>query len=211
MTGMNAQRPGSASTVDAGRPRPDAAALLARLEVLEDGRDRDVDDVFADAVEIEHAAGAIGDQVLQLRARLLQADMLERKGETRQGARTFWDIHGWAVANECRTLLARTHLLLARTHANLGDMAACLDHSVSALRHPRLPLTLRDVSVGGLSAISPAPVTVGERLSVVLPRQEGAGSASAGGWDARGRVLRCEPAALGFRIAVQFDALPLAA
>src|SRR3954464_10721158 len=68
-----------------------------------------------------------------------------------------------------------------------------LDHSVHALRHPRLPLTLRDVSVGGLSAISPAPVAVGERLSVALPPQDGA----AGGWDARGRVLRCEPAALG--------------
>ena len=81
-----------------------------------------------------------------------------------------------------------------------------LDHSIPALQLPRLPLTLRDVSVGGLSAISPAPVAVGERLSVALPRQEGAG-----GWDARGRVLRCEPAALGYRIAVQFDAVPLAA
>jgi hypothetical protein len=81
-----------------------------------------------------------------------------------------------------------------------------LDHSVAALRHPRVPLTLRDVSVGGLSAISPAPVDVGERLAVALPPQ-----GSQGGWDARGRVLRCEPAALGFRIAVQFDALPLAA
>lgn len=81
-----------------------------------------------------------------------------------------------------------------------------LDHSIPALRLPRLPLTLRDVSVGGLSAISPAPVAVGERLSVALPANDGAG-----GWDARGRVLRCEPAALGFRIAVQFDAVPLAA
>src|SRR5207237_10700228 len=44
-----------------------------------------------------------------------------------------------------------------------------LDHSLAALRHPRLGLTLRDVSVGGLSAISPAPMHVGERLAVALP------------------------------------------
>jgi diguanylate cyclase (GGDEF)-like protein len=135
MAGVSTQRPASALTVDAGRPRPTPAALLARLEVFEDGRMRDVEEVLAAAVEIEHAAEAVGDPVIELRARLLQADMLERKGETRQGVRTLWDIHAWAVTNDCRPLLARTHLLLARTHSNLGDMAACLDHSVSAVEY----------------------------------------------------------------------------
>jgi hypothetical protein len=30
------------------------------------------------------------------------------------------------------------------------------------------------------------------------------------GWDAVGRVLRCDPSGLGYRVAVEFDPLPAA-
>ncbi|HZZ44357.1 MAG TPA: PilZ domain-containing protein [Tepidisphaeraceae bacterium] len=79
------------------------------------------------------------------------------------------------------------------------------DHTVTARRQPHLSLSLRDLSVGGLSAITDVPVAPGEGLAVFFPPQ---GIRS--GWDAYGRVLRCDPAPLGYRIAVEFDSLPAA-
>ena len=80
------------------------------------------------------------------------------------------------------------------------------DHTVPALQRPHLTLTLRDLSLGGLSAISDTPVAPGERLAVYFPPQ-----GTRGGWDAAGRVLRCSPSGMGYRVAVEFDALPAAA
>ena len=87
-----------------------------------------------------------------------------------------------------------------------------IDHSLDALRQPGLSLALRDVSLGGLSAISPTPLTRGERLTVTLPSQgPSLAGAARSGWDAVGRVLRCEASGLGYRIAVEFDSVPTAA
>ena len=83
-----------------------------------------------------------------------------------------------------------------------------LDHSLPALRQPHLTLALRDVSVGGLSAISPMPLQRGERVSVSFPHSFETGTPA---WDAAGRVIRCDVSGLGYRIAVEFDALPAAA
>lgn len=80
-----------------------------------------------------------------------------------------------------------------------------VDHTLPALRDPRVGLSLRDLSVGGLSALATLPLEPGERLNVFFPPQ-GANR----GWDATGRVLRCEPSAMGYRVAVEFDPLPAA-
>lgn len=80
-----------------------------------------------------------------------------------------------------------------------------VDHTLSARRQPRVTLALRDLSLGGMSAISPLPLEQGERLAVHFPRL-----GSMAGWDAIGRVLRCVPSALGYRVAVEFDPLPAA-
>ena len=45
----------------------------------------------------------------------------------------------------------------------------------------------------------------GERLNVIFPPQ-----AYRGGWDAYGRVIRCDPSSIGYRVAVAFDPLPAA-
>lgn len=81
-----------------------------------------------------------------------------------------------------------------------------IDHSIPALQQPQLTLALRDLSLGGLSAISDTPLQSGERLTVFFPPQNGRG-----GWDALGRVLRCAPSAMGYRVAVEFDPMPAAA
>src|SRR5688500_2871828 len=75
--------------------------------------------------------------------------------------------------------------------------------SLPALRQPPLARALRDLSVGGLSAISTSPLMKGERLSVSFPAQSAAGQLHAG-WDAVGRVIRCEPSVWGYRVAVEF-------
>jgi PilZ domain len=80
-----------------------------------------------------------------------------------------------------------------------------LDHSIEARQMPRLSLMLRDLSIGGLSAICDRPLSAGEHLAVSFPRQ-GIGH----GWDAFGRVIRCDPSGMGFRVAVEFDPLPAA-
>ena len=80
------------------------------------------------------------------------------------------------------------------------------DHSIAARREPHLTLALRDLSLGGMSAISSLPLAHGERLQVHFPR-----IGTIGGWNATGYVLRCSPSALGYRIAVEFDPIPAAA
>ncbi|HEX4792169.1 MAG TPA: PilZ domain-containing protein [Humisphaera sp.] len=80
-----------------------------------------------------------------------------------------------------------------------------MDHTVQARQEPRLTLYLRDLSLGGLSAMSPTPLSRGERLAVFFPQSNGHG-----GWDAMARVIRCEQSSLGYRIAMEFDPLPAA-
>ncbi len=79
------------------------------------------------------------------------------------------------------------------------------DHSLQARQEPRISLVLRDLSLGGLSAISDHPVSAGEHLTVIFPPL-----GAQRGWDAFGRVLRCDPSGLGYRVAVEFDPLPAA-
>jgi hypothetical protein len=81
-----------------------------------------------------------------------------------------------------------------------------LDHSLPARQQPHLSLSLRDLSLGGLSAISESPIEQGERVAVFFPPQ-----GTNRGWDAYGRVLRCDPAHFGYRVAVEFDPIPAAA
>jgi|GEM_PF-3516177 len=80
-----------------------------------------------------------------------------------------------------------------------------IDHDVTALRSPHLSLAIRDVSFGGLSAITQVPLLQGERVSVFFPPQ-----GINRGWDAYGKVVRCEPSSFGYRVAMAFDPLPAA-
>ncbi len=80
-----------------------------------------------------------------------------------------------------------------------------LDHTIEARQEPRMQLILRDLSLGGLSAICDRPLGKGEHLTVSFPRKGAYGS-----WDAFGRVLRCDHTGFGYSVAVEFDPLPAA-
>jgi hypothetical protein len=81
-----------------------------------------------------------------------------------------------------------------------------VDHSIEAQRHPRVSLSLRDMSDGGLSALADLPLMVGERLHVSFPPR-----GIRRGWNVPGRVLRCRPSGAGYRVAIEFDTVPSAA
>ena len=81
-----------------------------------------------------------------------------------------------------------------------------LDHSIPARQQPQVSLALRDFSLGGLSALSEQPLASGERVAVFFPPQ-----GVKRGWDAYGRVIRCDPGNFGYQIAVEFDPIPAAA
>ena len=81
-----------------------------------------------------------------------------------------------------------------------------LDHSIPARQQPHVSLSLRDLSLGGLSAISDQQLGCGERVAVFFPPE-----GTRRGWDAYGRIIRCFPATFGFQVAVEFDPLPAAA
>ena len=67
---------------------------------------------------------------------------------------------------------------------------------------PPSDVALRDLSVGGLSAISDTPLQAGERVTVFFPPQ-----GLLRGWDAYGRIVRCDSSTFGYRVAVEFDSL----
>jgi hypothetical protein len=80
-----------------------------------------------------------------------------------------------------------------------------LDHTIAACQIPHVSLALRDLSVGGMSAISDTPMQAGERVTVFFPPM-----GPMRGWDAYGRVVRCDQSTFGYRVAVEFDILPAA-
>lgn len=81
-----------------------------------------------------------------------------------------------------------------------------LDHSLPALRQPRLTLDVRDVSLNGVSALCDVPLMRGEHLGIRFSPETGLP-----GWGTVGRVVRCEPSGLGgYRVALEFDPLPAA-
>src|SRR3954454_23513806 len=95
--------------------------------------------------------------------------------------------------------------MFTRTESRGSAHVRRLDHSLPALRVPRLDLSLRDISIGGCAANTETPLLRGERVAISFP-SKGFG----GGWDAVGRVIRCEPSSFGYRVAVEFESLPAA-
>ena len=89
-----------------------------------------------------------------------------------------------------------------RKDVNYSASGRRMDNTIEARQEPQLTLHLRDLSLGGLSAISPTPLAEGETLVVVFPRE-----GTLGGWDAMGRVVRCDPSSLGYRVAMEFEPL----
>ncbi len=95
--------------------------------------------------------------------------------------------------------------MFERKESRSSAQARRLDHTIAARRQPTLTFALRDLSLGGCSALTDIPLEKGEHLSVSIPPQ-GFGQP----WNAFARVVRCQPSPTGYRVAVEFDPLPAA-
>lgn len=81
-----------------------------------------------------------------------------------------------------------------RYAVRLRAEARRLDDTELAKRHPRVGLTLQNLSDGGLAAITRCAVQVGERLAIQIDQSR-----------VVGRVVRCMEDALGYRVAMRFE------
>jgi two-component system, cell cycle response regulator len=125
-------------------PATTASRLAAELDVVETLTFFDPDAAFGPATRIDQAAGRLGIVELQFRAQLIHADVQIRKGQTAAGGRSVREINRWAIENDNRHLLARSHRLLSLFFSYVGDHAASLEHAVRALE------LLDDASPGAL-------------------------------------------------------------
>ena len=110
--------------------RIDTDMLSAALLTIEDERAWDARAELDRALRIEDAAHAAGDPMLVHRARLCQANMRLRSGDIASASEQIWQVHEWAVANDARVLMARTHLIWAAIHQHLGDAEQALEHAL---------------------------------------------------------------------------------
>ncbi len=107
--------------------------LAGELDDLELHRSVDVKDRLASAVRVERAARSARLTDLEMRARLVRADMLHRTGDTADGVQLAIEVQRWAEAHGPRSLLARSHLILSTSFEIIGDTASCLDHALLAV------------------------------------------------------------------------------
>ncbi len=124
---------GDSVTVNGGRHAYTVHSLATAMDELEAYQGHDIDAILARATELERAAATIGDAVLEFRARLIQADMGQRKGDVGPAARTYLEIHRWAQEHHCTALRVRCHFHLALTYHYLGDHASSLEHAVASV------------------------------------------------------------------------------
>jgi two-component system cell cycle response regulator len=114
-------------------PAAAGAALRAVLADLETDCRFGVDGIAERARALADAAGELGASDLRLRAELVLADLQRRSGELAAAARTAQRARRWAEDNDARHLLGRSSYVLAAILQELGDLAAALELSVTAV------------------------------------------------------------------------------
>jgi two-component system cell cycle response regulator len=107
--------------------------VATALDELEYHRAVDVRGRLRRAQVVEQEAAVLGSPHLQQRARLVQADMLQRIGQMTPAVRMVTDVNRWAMIHGPTALLARSHLVLSTIFESVGDPASCLDHALRAV------------------------------------------------------------------------------
>ncbi|MGD0863481.1 MAG: diguanylate cyclase [Candidatus Limnocylindrales bacterium] len=109
------------------------AGLSELLDDLEYRRNTDIEARLEQAIQAERQAAAAGATDLQMRARLVQADMRLRTGQADAAAHLATEVNRWALEHRHSFLLARSHLVLSYIFESAGDSASCLDHALRAV------------------------------------------------------------------------------
>jgi two-component system cell cycle response regulator len=129
---MAVSPPESPELQQAGAP-PSPDALAEHIEALELLVYTDAAAALASAVEAERVAQRFGRTDLELQARLVRGDALDRLGNVGAGGKIAREVNRWATEHGHRPLLARSHRLLAWFFNMIGDHPAHLEHAVRAV------------------------------------------------------------------------------
>lgn len=86
------------------------------------------------AAELERVAVEIGDEHLQLRCLLVQADVQGRQGQSVASGRLLRSVNRWATEHDDHYLLARSHRLLGTFFGTMGDDVAYLEHAMQSVQ-----------------------------------------------------------------------------
>ncbi|TFV67076.1 UNVERIFIED_ORG: GGDEF domain-containing protein [Bacillus sp. AZ43] len=124
-----------------------AAVLAASVEELEHLSRFDRPDIDQLAERAAAEAWALGRSDLAQRARLVQADLLRRRGDVTECGGRAQEIHRWATEHGAQRLLARSSFVLAAVFQELGDLSRALEHalrSVELLDEDAAPQTVID-------------------------------------------------------------------
>ncbi|NJC71650.1 diguanylate cyclase [Planosporangium thailandense] len=119
------------------------ARLTAALEAMETIPAERYRTVHAPAERAERLAVEIGRPDLQMRARLVRADVLRRDGDTVEAGRIAKQVNAWAAENDHQYLLARSHRNLAQFFRHVGDLADALAHAVQSVAHTEVSMPAR--------------------------------------------------------------------
>ncbi|WP_369139614.1 GGDEF domain-containing protein [Modestobacter versicolor] len=111
----------------------DAALLGVTVDELERLSRFDSDRAGEQADRAVAAAAHLGLAELELRARLVQAEVVRRRGDVAAAGRVAQEVRRWAADHDSRHLLARSHFLLAAVYQELGDLSVALEHAVQAV------------------------------------------------------------------------------
>jgi diguanylate cyclase (GGDEF)-like protein len=111
----------------------DRAELAATVDELETLSRFDSDGAAQQAEQSARWAAELGLTELRLRAELVGADMLRRRGNVADAGRIAQDVHRWAAENGSAHLLARSHFVLTAVFQELGDVSQALEHAVRAV------------------------------------------------------------------------------
>jgi diguanylate cyclase (GGDEF)-like protein len=113
---------------------PDSGDVLRhRLLALEIASYQPSPEAHERALDAEHQAVLLGDDVARQRAQLVRAHLLSRSGRTAAGARIVRGVNRWAKARDERYLLARSHYQLSPFFTDLGDGLRAIQHGALAV------------------------------------------------------------------------------
>jgi len=112
---------------------PRARALAESIGELENLSRFDRHDMDRRAEETAVPARDLGLTDLALRAGLVQADLLRRRGNIAEAGRRAQEIQRWATDHDSPHLLARSHFVLTAVVQELGDLSLALEHAVRAV------------------------------------------------------------------------------
>jgi two-component system, cell cycle response regulator len=110
-----------------------AARLIAQVAELESMSRFRVEGIAERAALVAAKAEAAHLTEVCLRARLVAADMLRRKGDHAEAGRIAQDIRRWATENQRPYLRARSAFVLSAVFQELGDLATALELAVDAV------------------------------------------------------------------------------